>query len=50
MRKMVLFARTSDVEVVKALLLRAETLYPELSELPIAKATLSRLTTLRMTR
>jgi hypothetical protein len=42
MRQMVLFARKDELERVEALLVRAETLYPQSSELPEAKAMLER--------
>lgn len=42
MRQMVLFARKEEIERVEALLSRAESLYPQSSELPEAKAMLER--------
>lgn len=42
MRQMVLFARKEELERVEALLQRAESLYPQSSELPEAKAMLER--------
>jgi hypothetical protein len=42
MRQMVLFARKDELERVEALLKRAESLYPQSSELPEAKAMLER--------
>jgi len=42
MRQMVLFARKDELERVEALLKRAETLYPQSTELPEAKAMLER--------
>ena len=42
MRQMVLFARKDELERVEALLKRAESLYPQSTELPEAKAMLAR--------
>jgi hypothetical protein len=42
MRQMVLFARRDELDRVEALLSRAETLYPQSTELPEAKAMLER--------
>jgi hypothetical protein len=42
MRQMVLFARKDELERVERLLKRAESLYPQSTELPEAKAMLER--------